>query len=97
MIQNPDLNEIQRGLQPFGDLDICTTWFGDTGRVIVSQYHSSGVIFQGGFDHFTRIHGGRINSAVNKVNGVDNPMLIIQQDHGKRGKDMETSALAARL
>ncbi len=52
MVRHPDIHQAQCLYQTFGDKPVCLTGCDFTGRVIVRQYHGSGIVVQGAFNHF---------------------------------------------
>ena len=52
MVRHPDIHQAQSLYQTFGDKPVCLTGCDFTGRVIVCQHHSSGIVIQGAFNHF---------------------------------------------
>lgn len=52
MVRHPDIHQAQCLYQTFRDKAVCLTGCDFTGRVIVCQYHGSGIVVQGAFNHF---------------------------------------------
>ncbi len=53
MVRHPDIHQAQCLYQTFRDKAVCLAGCDFTGRVIVCQHHSSGIVIQGAFNHFT--------------------------------------------
>lgn len=67
MVRHPDIHQAQCLYQTFGDKPVCLTGCDFTGRVIVCQYHGSGIVVQGAFNHFPGWTSVRLMVPVKRV------------------------------
>ncbi len=73
MVRHPDIHQAQCLYQTFRDKAVCLTGCDFTGRVIVRQYHGSGIVVQGAFNHFPGMDFRAVDGAGEEGLGVTSP------------------------
>ncbi|EOW04838.1 hypothetical protein A1WI_00353 [Escherichia coli KTE98] len=68
MVRHPDIHQAQCLYQTFRDKAVCLAGCDFTGRVIVCQHHSSGIVIQGAFNHFPGMDFRAVDGCSGTVN-----------------------------
>ncbi|HEX2268071.1 MAG TPA: hypothetical protein VHH35_00965 [Pyrinomonadaceae bacterium] len=79
MIEYPHIDERQGVLQAPGQEFVGAARFGKTGRVIVGEDHSSGIVLEGAADNFSWVYAGAIDGAVEHLLKTDDPMPVVEK------------------
>ncbi len=78
MVRHPDIHQGQCLYQTFRDKAVCLTGGDFTGRVIVCQHHSSGIVIQGAFNHFPGMDFRAVDGAGEEGFTGNQLILVIQ-------------------
>lgn len=81
MVRHPDIHQAQCLYQTFGDKPVCLTGCDFTGRVIVCQYHGSGIVVQGAFNHFPGMDFRAVDGAGEEGFTGNQLILVVQIQH----------------
>ncbi|KSA04392.1 hypothetical protein AC442_19810 [Proteus mirabilis] len=81
MVRHPDIHQAQSLYQTFGDKPVCLTGCDFTGRVIVCQHHSSGIVIQGAFNHFPGMDFRAVDGAGEEGFTGNQLILVVQIQH----------------
>lgn len=82
MVRHPDIHQAQCLYQTFGDKPVCLTGCDFTGRVIVCQYHGSGIVVQGAFNHFPGMDFRAVDGA-GEEGFTGNQLILVVQISGR--------------
>lgn len=82
MVRHPDIHQAQCLYQTFGDKPVCLTGCDFTGRVIVCQYHGSGIVVQGAFNHFPGMDFRAVDGA-GEEGFTGNQLILVVQIPGR--------------
>ena len=78
MVRHPDIHQAQCLYQTFRDKAVCLAGCDFTGRVIVCQHHSSGIVIQGAFNHFPGMDFRAVDGAGEEGFTGNQLILVIQ-------------------
>lgn len=78
MIEEPDIDQVQGGLQPLRDAFIGLAGFGDARRVIVGKNDRRGIDGQGFLDDLPRVNGCPVYRAPEQLFETEDPMPVVQ-------------------
>ena len=81
MVRHPDIHQAQCLYQTFRDKAVCLTGGDFTGRVIVCQHHSSGIVIQGAFNHFPGMDFRAVDGAGEEGFTGNQLILVVQIQH----------------
>src|SRR5690606_35393448 len=81
VVQQPDINAVERVTQSSGQCNISPAGLGVTAGVVVSDDHRSGVRIKNRLYHLPGIDAGAVDGAVEQLFEAQHPMLAIQQDY----------------
>lgn len=79
VVENPDVYQCQRIFQAGCDSLICLGWFGNPAGVVVSEDDGGCIVFEGGFDHLSRVDACSVHGTVEHFVEADEAMPIVEE------------------
>ena len=84
MVEDANVHQCERFLQPLGDRHIRTTRFGDPRRVVVKQHDGCGIQLQCVLDENSRVDGGPVNGPLEQFPTLEDAVLTIEIETAER-------------
>ena len=83
MIKDSYINQSQGVCESFCESNICSTWFGNSRRMIMRKQHCSSVVLECAFHNFPRMNAGPVNCAGEHLVKADDPVTVVQKEDGE--------------
>lgn len=83
VVQNANVHQIQRHLEPLGQRPVCLAGLRQTRGVIVRKNDGCRVYRKSRFYNFPRIDAGSIDGTAKQLGERNDPMLVVQFDTQK--------------
>lgn len=94
VVEDSDVQQCERLLQPHRDRPVGGTWLRVPGRVVVEEHQGRGVVMQRALGDDPRVDFAGIDGAGEQVLGGDDPVLRVQEDDAE---DFMRQSCASRL
>ena len=80
VVQDTDVNELERVFQSLGYPFICRTKLIILARMIMNQHHGRRLHLKDHLHHFPRVHARTVNRAAKELDETQKPVMGVKQD-----------------